>query len=139
MTKPIYPNDVHTPNFGLFTRVPRKKLPTITDTIPPNSLRQMDSDNAVTPAVTDEQSLSTSGQIYDDDKPKDVDSQEGQSSHEDSADESKARWAISKKAKLILEQIYQMERFPSAEMRRRLADDFQVHMLTCAPASCSHP
>jgi len=36
------------------------------------------------------------------------------------------RWAISKKAKLILEQIYQMERFPSAEMRRRLAEDFEV-------------
>ena len=41
------------------------------------------------------------------------------------------RWAISKKAKLILEQIYQMERFPSAEMRRRLAEDFELvlHLL----------
>jgi len=38
----------------------------------------------------------------------------------------KARWAVSKQAKLILEQVYQMERFPSAEMRRRLADDFKV-------------
>lgn len=36
------------------------------------------------------------------------------------------RWAITKKAKLILEQIYQMERFPSSEMHRRLAEDFEV-------------
>lgn len=36
------------------------------------------------------------------------------------------RWAISKKAKVILEQIYQMERFPSSEMHRRLAEDFEV-------------
>eukprot|EP00967_Tisochrysis_lutea_P136372 scaffold243230_cov31-Tisochrysis_lutea.AAC.3 len=38
----------------------------------------------------------------------------------------KPRWAISKQAKFILEQVYQMERFPSAEMRRRLAADFNV-------------
>ena len=38
----------------------------------------------------------------------------------------KPRWAISKHAKIILEKIYQMERFPSADMRRRLAADFSV-------------
>jgi len=94
-----------------------------------------------TPAIPDEQSLSTSGQLYDDDGPHDADSQEGHSSHEDSADAKAQRWAISKKAKLILEQIYQMERFPSAEMRRRLADDFQVNQYTQtqAPAYSARP
>lgn len=39
---------------------------------------------------------------------------------------SKPRWAISTQAKFFLEQVYQMERFPSAAMRRRLAADFNV-------------
>jgi hypothetical protein len=39
---------------------------------------------------------------------------------------SKPRWAINNQAKFFLEQVYQMERFPSAAMRRRLAADFNV-------------
>ena len=36
------------------------------------------------------------------------------------------RWSISKQSLLVLEEIFRLEKFPSAEMRRRLASDFGV-------------
>eukprot|EP00967_Tisochrysis_lutea_P129730 scaffold223417_cov33-Tisochrysis_lutea.AAC.1 len=82
--------------------------------------------------------------LHDDSSSNDQHSQAGESTHDPYPDEfmepkshhtasgkigkttHSPRWAISKKAKLILEQIYQMERFPSSEMHRRLAEDFEV-------------
>lgn len=39
---------------------------------------------------------------------------------------SKARWIISSSALFLLEQVYRIDRFPSLEMRQRLADDLGV-------------
>uniref|UniRef100_A0A7S0Q416 Homeobox domain-containing protein n=1 Tax=Coccolithus braarudii TaxID=221442 RepID=A0A7S0Q416_9EUKA len=36
------------------------------------------------------------------------------------------RWSVSRAAKAILEEVYRLERFPSTDMRRRLASDFGV-------------
>ena len=42
------------------------------------------------------------------------------------AGDSKIRWIISSSALFLLEQIFKIDRFPSLEMRQRLADDLGV-------------